>query len=78
MKYVVNVNLGTTLQMEIEASNEDEAEELAIEEASSILNSNATSLPELQVIDAEVIQKLKKIKYHELTVLNEKLIIKGE
>lgn len=78
MKYVVNVNIGTTVQVEVEATNEDEAEELGIEKVSSMLYSTASSLPEPQVIDAEVVKKLKEIKYHELTVLNEKLIIKGE
>lgn len=80
MKYIVNVHLGTTIQVEVNANDEDEAELLGASKVQSMLASNSlanNALRSIQVIDAEVTSSyLHKLK--DLKDLDPKLIIKKE
>lgn len=80
MKYIVNVHLGTTIQVEVDANDEDEAELLGVSKVESMLTSNSLAKnfsASIEVIDAEVTSSyLYKLK--DLKDLDPKLIIKKE
>ncbi len=81
MKYTVNVHLETTVQVEVNADDEDQAELLGIDEIQALLdsdkpNSLAQLLVDLNIIDAEVVSNTFNIL--DLDILNNKLKIKGD
>tara|TARA_R110001599_G_C11951764_1_gene631862 strand:+ start:334 stop:546 length:213 start_codon:yes stop_codon:yes gene_type:complete len=60
--YIVNVNIGGTIQIEVSASSEDDAELLAMGKASQFITLNNTNVFKLDVIEAEVIKKIINMK----------------
>ena len=73
-QYIVNVNVGTTLQIEVSASSEEEAELIAINKTETKLSKETFKLNRnLEVIDAEANIKVRRIES-----LDERLIIKGK
>ena len=72
--YLVNVDIGTTIQLQVSASSQDEAEQFAIQKAEKIiLNKPQSVAKNLIVIDAESIIVLQSLE-----TLDKKLIIKGD
>ena len=72
--YLVNVDIGTTIQVQVSASSEDEAEQLAIEKAEQIIsNSPKEILNSLVALDAQ-----STVFLQDLNTLDKKLIIKGD
>lgn len=61
-KYIVNVNVGTTLQIEVSASSQGEAELIAINKTERKLSKETFKInKELEVINAEANIKVRRI-----------------
>lgn len=72
--YLVNVDIGTTIQLQVSASSSDEAEQIAITKIEQILSKEPESINKsLVVLDAE-----SSIALQNLNTLDKKLIIKGD
>ena len=72
--YLVNVDIGTTIQLQVSASSQDEAEQIAIKQTEEIISNESEKISRtLMVLDAESSVALKS-----LDILDKKLIIKGD
>ena len=72
--YLVNVDIGTTIQLQVSASSQDEAEQIAIKQTEEIISNESEKISTtLMVLDAESSVALKS-----LDILDKKLIIKGD
>ena len=74
--YTVNVHIGGVIQVEVSASDQDDAELLAMTKASQLLQDNNNSIFELDVIDAEVMETILSIKEVENMLQDIKLKIR--
>ena len=74
--YTVNVHIGGVIQVEVSASDQDDAELLAMTKALQLLEDNNNSIFELDVIDAEVMETILSIKEVENMLQDIKLKIR--
>lgn len=68
--YTVNVHIGGTVQVQVSALNEDDAEHLGMTKASQLLRDGKISPYELDTIDAEVLEVVIDIKEVERMLQN--------
>ena len=73
--YTVNVHIGGIIQLQVSASDEDDAELLAMAKALQLLQKENVSTFDLDVIDAEIINKVIDIKHLDKIFENLKLKI---
>jgi hypothetical protein len=74
--YTVNVHIGGIVQVQVSASNEDDAEHLGMTKASQLLQDKKISTYDLNVIDAEVLEVALDIKEVEKMLQDIKLKIR--
>ena len=74
--YTVNVHIGGIVQVKVSALNTNDAEHLALTKASQFIQNKNTSIFNLSVIDAEVIETAISMKEVEKTLQNIKLKIR--